>query len=145
MKRFLLTGILIFGLAGCAVRSTTTPPVPATPVNVQVSAINKTLADSLQTADRGVIVARDNKIITEAETVKIQNYIIIAAQAGKATDKELASADPWSVQQSKIIQIWISTGLSAAKSNLTANGNLILQTVIVVVNQVLVALGGPTI
>jgi hypothetical protein len=122
----------------CAQSTVTTP---ATPANVQMAQLSKTLADAESTASKTLIALRNNGKIDEAETRTVQNYIVVAATTGKSMDAELVSADDWPTQKSKIIQMWVATGLGQAKASLSPTAGLVLDSIINVVNQILTALG----
>jgi hypothetical protein len=142
LEQPILVWFVVLALIGCASKN---PAIPATPANVQLASFSKTLADTLQTSSRGLIALRDNGSISQAETVTVQNYILLAANTGKAMDAELVSADDWPTQKAKIIKLWSSAGLGAAQANLGAGAAMIISTIIDVVNQILIAVGGPTI
>lgn len=134
-----LSMALIAALVGCASNTAT----PSTPAPVQVATFSKTLADALNAANQSVMAFRNAGSITQAETVQIQNIILLAAGAGKAMDAELNSADPWATQKTKIIQIWTSAGITAASAHLSPTAAASLNAVVVVVNEIMTALGGP--
>lgn len=139
-----LVSLLLFAFVAC--QKNTAPGVPPpTPANVQMAGLSKALADGIVVASKTVISLRDSGKITQAETVTVQNYILVAANAGKAMNAELVSTDDWPTQRNKIIQLWTATGLTAAKAQLSTTAGLVLDTVISVVNQIMTAIGGPTI
>lgn len=146
LKRALLSVLLSLSLlafVSCASQSTVTPP--ATPTNIQMATLSKALADGASTASKTVIALRDGGKITQAETVTVQNYILVALSTDKAMNAELVSSDDWPTQRAKIIQLWAASGLTAAKANLSTTAGLVLDTIISVVNQIMATIGGPTI
>ena len=147
LNRFLhaLTiSVLLIAFVACQKNAASSSP-PSTPSNVQMATLSKTLADACATASSTVISLRNNGKITEAETRTVQNYIVLAVNTDKAMNSELVSADDWPTQRSRIIQLWTAAGLSAAKANLSTTAGLVLDIIIVVVNQIMTAIGGPTV
>lgn len=141
MKRLLVTTLVLFLFVGCAKNPTPgTPPPP-----VQTANLSRTLADSLHTASNTLITLRDNGKLSQPETETVQNFILIAARNGKSMDAILLSSDDWPTQRAKIVQLWVSSGLSTAKANLSPTAGAILDTIITSVNQILSAIGGPSI
>lgn len=148
LKRTALNLLLVIGLViglGVGCHKSTTVSTPAVPANVQVAGFSRTLADGISTSSRTLAALRDNGKVTEAETLIVQNYILTTARTGKAMDAELLSSDDWPTQRAKIVQLWVATGLSNAKSNLSTTAGLVLDTILSVVNQILAAVGGPAI
>jgi hypothetical protein len=107
--------------------------------------LSKTIADAESTASKTLIALRENGKITQSETQVVQNYIVVAATTGKSMDAELVSADDWPTQKSKIIQMWVATGIGQAKSSLSPTAGLVLDSILSAVNQIMTAIGGPTI
>jgi|ERR1051326_59611 hypothetical protein len=140
MKKVLIV-ILLLAFVSCA----RVPNPGSVPPGVQVANLSRALAETLRTSNQSIQVLRDQARITPAETRIIQNYLVIAAGAGKQMDAELMSADPWAVQSQKIIQIWTATSIGVARDHLGADAKEILNTIIVVVNQVMAIIGGPSI
>ena len=141
-KTYLVFALVLLTWIGCAAKN---PTGARTPENVQVANLSKTLADALRTGNKTIMQLRDSGKIQQAEVVKLQNYMVVAAKCGKATNAELISPDDWPTQKTKIIQIWTNAGLSNAMASLSPEAGVALQTTVMVVNQIMEALGGPAI
>ena len=118
---------------------------PATPANVQMAQLSKTLADAEATATKSLIALRDAGKVTQAETRTVENYILAAATTGKSMDAELVSTDSWDIQKTRIIQMWTAAGLGQAKASLSPTAGLVLDSILSAVNQIMAVVGGPAI
>lgn len=138
-----IIGILALLITYSCAKPTVVTPV--TPANIQMAQLSKTLADAESTASKTLIALRDNSKITQSETQMVQNYILVAATTGKAMDAELVSADDWPTQKSKIVQMWVASGIGQAKASLSPTAGLVLDSILSVINQIMTAIGGPAI
>ena len=133
-------------LSGCPSNSPVTTPAAPNPTSLTVINLDKTVLDQLVTVNNTVKTLRDQGKMAEAQVVTVQNYLLLAGQCLKATDTvalQAQGADLTSAQKSAIVTIWASSGLSAAKAQLSPNAVLIVSTIVTGVNQVLAIIGGP--
>jgi hypothetical protein len=135
--------LLMVLFVGCAARQPNATGTP--PPGVQVATLSRTLADTLHASNETVKTLRDEGKISQADTTIVQNYLVIAASAGKEMDAELMSADPWPMQAQKITSIWARTSIGIAAKNLSPPAAAILDNIINIVNQVMAAIGGPVL
>jgi len=134
VKRLILALGLACGLAvtpACMKQATVTAPnSPQT----QALNITKTLADSINAAVKAGIALRDVGKLTQANNLVIQNWARSAVALDEQIATELGSADPWSIQKTKILamlpgmKVPTISGLDASMAaNLTAITALIAQ------------------
>jgi hypothetical protein len=106
------------------------------PNSPQTQALNitKTLADSINAAVKAGIALRDQGKLTQANNLVIQNWARSAVALDEQIATELGSADPWSIQKTKILamlpgmKVPTISGLDASMAaNLTAITALIAQ------------------
>ena len=80
-----------------------------------------------------------------ADVRTIENVCRSGAVAMKKVDAEIRSADTWAVQRVQILQIVGSLGLGEVKAHVSPAAQVLIATVVLVVNQISSAVGGPTI
>ena len=141
---FLLAVLLAF--AGCAAKNTTTS-VPAAPTPAQIITAKAVdgLAQAVDGAVTAAIAARDAGKVSQVDLNAIENLSVAIAMAGKQVDAELRSSDTWEVQKVKIMGIVAGAGLGELKAHISPAAQLLVSSLVVVVNQVLTDVGGPTI
>ena len=81
----------------------------------------------------------------QADVAAIESYCKVIALTGKAVNAELRSLDTWEVQRVKILQIVSASGLGTLKAHISPAGQVIVSSLVIIVNQILTAVGGPTI
>lgn len=130
--------VCLFALVSCT--SNSTIPVP-----VQVSNDINVLATTTDAAITALIAAQQAGKISQSD-LNIANQIATTiAVTGKAINSELRSADDWTVQKSKIIQLITNAGVGALNTKLSPNAQLILAASLTAFNQISAAVGGPVI
>ena len=140
----LLAVALVF--SGCAAKTSTTG-TPASPTPPQITVANAVGA-FLVACDGAVttsIAARDAGKVDAADVRTIQNVCRSGAVAMKRVDKELRTADTWAVQRVAILQIMGALGLGEVNAHVSPAAKILIATVVLVVNQISSAVGGPTI
>jgi hypothetical protein len=146
MSRIKLAAIplLCLLLISCAGSS---PPTVNTPTPPQVTAATtmNSFAQILAAATTGLIAARDNGKLSQADLLAAENMITILATVGKQIDAELKSADPWATQKTVIVKIITDAGVAAAVTKLPPSAAALLSAAVVAFNQISSAAGGPTI
>lgn len=131
MKRLILAlGLVLYG-CGTPTASTPAPPNSA---QTQVLNIDKTLADAINAAVKLSITLRDQGKLSQANNLIIQNWAKSAVKLDDDIATELGSADPWSVQKTKILamlpglKVPAVSGLDATmQANLAAVTTIIAQ------------------
>lgn len=141
MRLYIALILVLF--VGCAAKQPNVQGAP--PPGVQVATLSRTLADTLHASNETLKTLRDEGKLSQADTTTVQNYLVIAASAGKEMDAELMSADPWPTQAQKITLIWTRTSISTAAKNLSPPAAGILDNIINVVNAIMAAIGGPVL
>jgi len=133
-------------LTGCpaSTPSTSTPATPTPPQITVANAVNA-LAQAVDGAVSSAIAARDAGKVDQADVVAIEGYCKAVALAGKAVDAELRSADTWEVQRVKILTIVSQAGLGTLKAQISPAAQVTVSTLVIIVNQILSAVGGPTL
>jgi hypothetical protein len=143
MRQHIACLLIFLCFVGCAYKNPAgTPP---TPPNVQIASFSKALADALHTANQSAMILRDNGKISQKEVLDVQEYIVLVANTGKQMDAVILSSDPWGTQREKIIKMWASSGLSIVKDRISTTAGVVLDVIVNVINQILAAVGGPTI
>ena len=139
--------VLTLALVSCGGPSPVTPVTPTTPTPPQVQTANylNALAQALDAAVIGLRSARDAGTLTPATVATAEKVAAIMATAGKQIDAELRSTDPWTTQQSVILRIITSTGLSAAYRSLPLATSAYVAASVAVFNSISLAVGGPQI
>ena len=143
MKRLSMVPLLIL-MVGCA--ATTTPVnVPTAPLSqqAQVNVLNadKLLADAINGATKAVIQLRDQGKVTQADTVVVQNYCVIAAKFSNGLDDIIVANDIWSVQRGKIITLIQNTALPVIGSNVSPTAAAVVAQVVTLLAQVRAQVG----
>jgi hypothetical protein len=114
---------------------------------VQITVANSVnaLAQAVDGAVTAAIAARDAGKVDQADVTAIESFCSVIATTGKQVDAELRSTDPWAAQQTKILTLVSQAGLGTLKSHISPAAQLLVSSLVVVVNQILTAVGGPTI
>src|ERR1017187_4205170 len=132
-------------LTGCPA-STPTTSTPAAPTPPQITVANSVGA-FLAGCDGAVttsIAARDAGKVDAADVRTIEDVCRASAVSRKKVDAEIRSADTWAVQRVQIAQIVAALGLGEVKAHVSPAAQVIIATVVLVVNQISSAVGGPT-
>lgn len=133
-------------LTGCP-SSTPTTSTPASPTPPQITVANSVGA-FLAACDGAVttsIAARDAGKVDASDVRQIENVCRAGAVSMKTIDAEIRSADTWAVQRVKILQTVAALGLGEVKAHVSPAAQVLIATVVLVVNQISSAVGGPTI
>ena len=145
--RFLpLLFLVCLVLTSCAPQ-TTTVGTPAAPTPPQITVANSVGA-FLAACDGAVttsIAARDAGKVDASDVREIENVCRAGAVSMKKVDAEIRSADTWAVQRIQIVQIVAALGLGEVKAHVSPAAQVLIATVVLVVNQISSAVGGPTI
>lgn len=143
--------ILILALSlcfsGCVKQSAPDTPtaVQQTPPQIQVANAVNALAQAVDGAVTTAIAARDAGKVDQADLNAIENFAAAIARAGKQVDAELRSPDDWATQKAKILKIVAGAGLGTLKAHISPAAQVTVSALVVVVNEVSSAVGGPTI
>jgi hypothetical protein len=103
------------------------------------------LAQAVDGAVTSAIAARDAGKVDQADVVAIESYCKTIALTGKAVNAELRSADTWEVQRVKILQIVSASGLGTLKAHISPVAQVLVSSLVVLVNEISSSVGGPTI
>lgn len=134
--------------AACAGQNTTTGTgagAPPTPPQIVVANSVNALAQAVDGAITAAITARDQGKVSQADLTAIEAYCKVVAVTGKSIDAELRSTDAWAVQKTKIVQLMTSAGLTTLKGHISPTAQALVTTLVVIANQISVAVGGPAI
>ena len=133
-------------LTGCpaSTPSTSTPAAPTPPQLVVANSVNA-LAQAVDGAVTSAIAARDAGKVDQADVTAIESFCSVIATTGKQVDAELRSADTWAVQRVKILTLTSQASLGTLKAHISPAAQVTVSALVVVVNQILSAVGGPTI
>lgn len=126
---------------------TTVPPAPvvATPPQITVANAVNALAQAVDGAVTSAIAARDAGKADASDVAAIESFAAAIARTGKLVNAELRSPDSWEVQRVKILQIVAGSGLGALKAHISPGAQLLVSSLVLLVNEVLTAVGVPTI
>jgi hypothetical protein len=103
------------------------------------------LAQAVDGAVTSAIAARDAGKVDQTDVAAIESFAAAIATAGKQVNAELRSPDTWAVQRGKILQIVSGAGLSALKAHISPGAQLLVSSLVVLVNEISTAVGGVTI
>jgi hypothetical protein len=103
------------------------------------------LAQAVDGAVTSAIAARDAGKVDQSDVVAIEAYCKVVAVTGKSVNAELRSPDAWEVQRVKILQIVSSAGLGTLKAHIPPGAQLLVSSLVVLVNQISSAVGGPAL
>lgn len=133
-------------LTGCpaSTPTTSTPPAP-TPLQITVANAVNALAQAVDGAVTTAIAARDQGKVDQADAAAIESYCKVIALTGKSVNAELRSPDTWEVQRVKILQIVSASGLGTLKAHISPAGQLLVSSLVVLVNEISSSVGGPTL
>jgi len=141
--------ILMVGLVcltGCpASTPTTTTPVAVTPPQITVANAVNSLAQAVDGAVTTAIAARDAGKVDQSDVAAIEVFCKAVATTGKQVDAELRSTDDWATQKVKILTLASKSGLATLKAHISPAAQVTVSAVVIIVNQILAAVGGPTI
>lgn len=102
MKHTLCGFALALGLVSCGNPTATTPAPPNSP-QTQVLNIDKTLADAINAMVKAAVLLGNQGKVSRPNVVLIESWSKSAVALDDAIATELGSADPWSVQKTKIL------------------------------------------
>ena len=130
-------------LTGCPAST----PTVSTPAPVQITVANSVnaLAQAVDGAVTAAIAARDAGKVDQADVTAIESFCSVIATTGKQVDAEMRSTDSWATQQTKILGLVSQASLGTLKAHLSPAAQLIVSSLVLVVNQILTTVGGPTI
>ena len=133
-------------LTGCPA-STPSTSTPATPTPPQITVANSVnaLAQAVDGAVTSAIAARDAGKVDQADVAAIESFCKVIATTGKQVDAELRSADAWEVQRVKILTLVSQSSLGTLKAHISTAGQVTVSALVIIVNEILSAVGGPTI
>ena len=133
-------------LTGCpsSTPSVTTPTAPTPPQITVANSVNA-LAQAVDGAVSAAIAARDAGKVDQADCLAIESFAAAVATAGKQVDAELRSPDDWATQKTKILTLVSKAGLGTLKAHISPAAQLTVSSLVVVVNEILHAVGGPTL
>ena len=103
------------------------------------------LAQAVDGAVSAAIAARDAGKVDQADCLAIESFAAAVATAGKQVDAELRSPDDWATQKTKILTLVSKAGLGTLKAHISPAAQLTVSSLVVVVNEILHAVGGPTL
>ncbi len=103
MKRQALVAVLVLGLLGCGNPPTATTPAPPNSPQTLVLNIDKTLADAINGAVKAAVLLGNQGKLSRPNVVLIESWSKSAVALDDAIATELASADAWNVQKTKIL------------------------------------------
>lgn len=129
----------------CAKQTGTGTPASPTPPQITVA---NSVGAFLAACDGAVttsIAARDAGKVDASDVREIENVCRAGAVSMKKVDAEIRSADTWAVQRTQIVQIVAALGLGEVKAHVSPAAQVLIATVVLVVNQISSAVGGPTI
>jgi hypothetical protein len=138
--------VLAVSIVGCAAKTAAvSAPISPTPAQVQVAAGLNALAQAVDGAVSSSIAARDSGKCSQADLDAIFSLSSTVATAGKFVDAELRSSDSWPVQKLAIAKLVSDASLGALKARISPGAQLLVVSLVVVVNQISTAVGGPVI
>lgn len=141
----LFLACLVF--TSCTPKTTTTvvtPPAPTPPQIVVANSVGAFVA-ACDGAVSTSIAARDAGKVDAGDVRSIENVCRAGAVSMKKVDAEIRSADTWAVQRVQIVQIVAALGLGEVNAHVSPAAQVLIATVVLVVNQISSAVGGPTI
>lgn len=139
----LLAGLVLTGCPA-STPSTSTPAAPTPPQITVANAVNA-LAQAVDGAVTSAIAARDAGKVDQADVTAIESFCSVIATTGKQVDAELRSADTWATQRTKILATVSSASLGTLKAHISPAAQVTVSALVIAVNQILSAVGGPTI
>jgi hypothetical protein len=144
---FLLLVVALVSLGCPPSPPTTTPPAPVavTPPQITVANAVNALAQAVDGAVTSTIAARDAGKADASDVAAIESFCKAIATTGKQVNVELRSADAWPAQRAKILSIVSSAGLNTLKAHISPGAQLLVSSLVVLVNQILSAVGGTTL
>lgn len=125
----------------------TTPAVntPTAPLSsqAQVNVLNadKLLADAVNGAVKAVIQLRDQGKVSQADTVVVQNYCVVAAKFSDGLNDIVVANAIWSVQRGQIITLIQNTVLPVAGANVSPTAAAVVAQVATLISQVRAQVG----
>jgi hypothetical protein len=133
-------------LTGCpnSTPSVSTPTAPTPPQITVANSVNA-LAQAVDGAVTASIAARDAGKVDPSDVRAIESFCSAIATAGKQVDSELRSPDDWATQRVKILTLVSQAGLGTLKAHISPSAQVLVSSLVALVNQILSAVGGPTI
>lgn len=148
-KRLIVCILPVILLAGCAMQSagtgTNPPPPPSTPPQITVANSMLALSHALNGATDALIACRQQSKCSAADVTAAENVVAAIATVGKQIDAELASADPWDTQKTAILKDVANAGIVQLKARVSPSTQLIITSVLAIVNNISLAVGGATL
>jgi hypothetical protein len=147
LKRSLIALLALSTLlfVSCAKNSNPDVPTAPTPPQIKVSSAALALAESLDATTTGLIAARDQGKISQADLAIAYHVITVVATTGKDINAVLRSPDDWATQKRTIYQIIVTAGIQGTVKKLPPNAAIILQASLALFNEISAGVGGPTI
>ena len=149
MKRIRLLPLLLLAcllLTACpSTTPTTTTPAAPTPPQITVANAVNALAQAVDGAVTTAMAARDAGKMDQADVTAVEAFASAIAGAGKQVDAELRSTDAWATQRTKILVMVSNSSLATLKAHISPAAQVTVSTLVIVVNQTLSAVGGPTL
>lgn len=133
--------ILLALLASCVRAPVAIPATPIPPQVIVAKSVNL-LAQSLAAASSAIIAARDQGVLSPADTRAAQNVIVALATTGKRVDAVLRSPDPWETQRITILVLVLSSGVQEGLRRLPVPAVSILSASVALYQQISGAVGG---
>ena len=138
---FLFMACLVF--TSCAKQTDTGTPASPTPPQITIANAVNALAQAVDGAVTTAIAARDQGKVDQADVAAIESYCKTIALTGKAVNAELRSPDTWEVQRVKILQIVSASGLGTLKAHISPAAQVLVSSLVVLVNEISSSVGGP--
>jgi hypothetical protein len=103
------------------------------------------LAQAVDGAVTSAIAARDQGKVSQADVDTIEAFAAAIANTGKGVDAELRSSDAWALQKTKILQAVTNASLGTLKGRISPGSQLFISSLVLLVNQISSAVGGPVL
>ena len=133
-------------LTGCpaSTPSTSTPAAPTPPQITVANAVNA-LVSGVDGVVNSAIAARNAGKMDPSDVAAIESYCKVVLLTAKQVDADLRSPDPWASQKVKILTLVSQAGLGTLKAHISPAAQVTVSTVVIIVNKILAAVGGPTL
>ena len=141
----LLLACLLLTACPPSTTPTTTTPVAPTPPQITVANAVNSLAQAVDGAVTTAMAARDAGKMDQSDVTAVEAFAAAIAGAGKQVDAELRSTDAWATQRTKILVMVSNSSLATLKAHISPAAQVTVSTLVIVVNQILNAVGGVTL
>jgi hypothetical protein len=133
-------------LTGCpaSTPSTSTPAAPTPPQITVANAVNA-LVQGVNGVVDSAIAARGAGKMDPSDVAAVESFCKVALTTAKQVDADLRTTDPWATQRSKILTDVSQAGLGTLKAHISPSAQLLVSSLVVLVNQISTNVGGPTI